>query len=137
MKKLITLLLFVTVTLTAQERGDNTLFIETDMQAVENLLLRNFYEIETLTDARFSTKPKPIEGSVYAYDLRVSLHGVMIDGKMMIYANYSFRGGTLTAETYSGRAEFHRRRLVGKRLAFDEMDYVFSQLGKTIIYQSR
>jgi hypothetical protein len=119
-----------------QKLDDNTLFIKTDLKGIENLLLINFYEVEKIDSIRFSTKSKPIEGSVYAYDLKVSLHGVIIGEELMIFANYSFRGGVGTQETYSGRASYQRRQNIGKRLAFDEMVRVFEQLDKPIIYKN-
>ena len=129
-------LLIMPLALFAQSRNDNALVIQSDMEGIESLLLKNFYKIAQINEERFATKPKPIEGSVYAYDLTVSLHGFIVEDELIIYANYSFRGGLGNQETYSGRADYQRRRNVGRRLAFDEMDRVFKQLKKPIEYRN-
>ncbi len=136
MKTLITLLLLTSFALSAQQRDDNTIIIENfgSFDKIETLLMMNFYEVE-INETRFSTKPKPIEGSVYAYDLNVSLHGFLVDGQLIAYANYTFRGGMMTAETYSGRARWSRRQNVGSRIAFDELQRVIKQLGYELSYR--
>ena len=133
---LLAILILAPITLIGQSRNDNALVIQTGMEGIESLLLKNFYEITHINEERFATKPKPIEGSVYAYDLTVSLHGFIADDELIVYANYSFRGGLGNQETYSGRADYQRRRNVGRRLAFDEMDRVFKQLKKPIEYRN-
>jgi hypothetical protein len=131
MKKLIIILFMFNIAF-AQDRGDNTLLINTSMDGIENLLLINFYEVERIDSLRFTTKPKAIQGSIYAYNLQVSLSGVIIDGQLMVYATNYFE---FDRKQYSSRSSFENRRLAGKRLAFDEMVKVFSQLNLPITFK--
>ena len=134
MKTLITLLLLTSFALSAQQRDDNTIIIENfgSFDKIESLLMMNFYEVE-ISETRFSTKPKPIEGSVIAIDLNVTLHGFLVNNQLITYATYTFRSGA--AETHSGRARWSGRRNIGSRIAFDELQRVIKQLGYELSYR--
>lgn len=142
MKKLftITAILF-TLTLSAQERGDNTIiitdFLKERIDDFETHLLMNFYQFQNIDKEifRFMTHPKPIEGSVYAYDLQVTMVGMLIGDDLIIYGNYSFEG--MGNARYSGRADYQRRQNVGRRMAFDELDKVVKGFGLPVRYEQR
>ena len=76
MKTLFTLIVLLTsFALNAQERGDNTIIIpnfpKERIDDLEMHILSNFYQFQNMDkdNIRFMTHPKPIEGSIYAYDL--------------------------------------------------------------------
>jgi len=140
MKKTITIILLLTsFALTAQDRGDNTVIIpDFPTERVDDLemhLLSSFYQLENFDkeNVRFMTSPKPIEGSVYASDLQVSIIGMLIGNDLVMYATYSFEG--MSNQRHSGRADYHRRSLVGRRLAFDELNKVAKEFGLPVKYE--
>jgi hypothetical protein len=124
-----------------QTRYDNTIVIENfdknHFSKIESLLIHNFYEVERFDTAtyRFNTKPKPIEGSIYANDLKVSLHGFILNNDLILYANYSFRSGIEATETYSGRARYTRKQNGGSTISFNEMNRVFKQFDEKLTYR--
>ena len=142
MKKLLTLLIIIlSLTGHAQQRGDNTIIIpdfpKDRIEDLETHLMMNFYQFQNIDkdNLRFMTHPKPIEGSVYASNLQVTMVGMLMGDDLVIYGNYSFEGsGT---QRHSGRADFHRRALVGRRMAFDEMDSVIKEFGLPVRYEQR
>ena len=142
MKPLLTIIAAViALTVSAQERNDNTIIIPNfpveRIDDFETHLMMNFYQFQNIDkdNLRFMTHPKPIEGSVYASNLQVTMVGMMIGDDLIIYGNYSFEG--MGNERYSGRADFQRRKLVGRRMAFDEINKVVKDFGLRVIYEQR
>ena len=141
MKTLFTLIVLLTsFVLNAQERGDNTIIIpnfpKERIDDLEMHILSNFYQFQNMDkdNIRFMTHPKPIEGSIYAYDLQLTIIGMLIGDDLVMYGTYSFNTGS---DSYSGRADFQRRKLVGRRMAFDELDKVAKGFGLPIRYEKR
>ena len=59
---------------------------------------------------------------------------MLIGDDLVMYGTYSFNTGS---DSYSGRADFQRRKLVGRRMAFDELDKVAKGFGLPIRYEKR
>jgi hypothetical protein len=132
MAKMLIIMLLIASSAMAQKNGDNTALIEnfSSFDELKTAIITNFYTLENFDSSGFSTKPKPTEGSVYAYDLKVSLHGVLIYGNLYLWSEYSFE---LQKNKYSGRGEFSRRSLIGKTIAFNEMKKIADQFNAQYI----
>ena len=142
MKQLLTIIAAViALTVSAQERNDNTIIIPNfpvdRIDDFETHLVMSFYQFQNIDkdNVRFMTHPKPIEGSVYAQDLQVTVYGMLIGEDLVLYATYTFHG--TGAQRHSGRADYHRRPLVGRRMAFDELNHTIKAFGLPIEYEQR
>ncbi len=141
MRKLFTIIgLIITIAIFAQDRGDNTVIITNfPTERIDDLELHfvsNFYQIQNMDkdNIRFMTHPKPIDGSVYAHDLQVTIIGMLIGNDLLMYANYNFES---SGNRYSGRADFHRRKNVGRRIAFDELVRVAEEFGLPLTFDNK
>jgi hypothetical protein len=142
MKTLTTLIaLLFTFCLAAQDRNDNTIIIpnfpKDRIDDLESHLMMNFYQFQNIDkeNIHFMTHPKPIEGSVYASNLQVTMVGMLVGGNLIVYGTYSFEG--TSNQRYSGRADYVRRQLVGRRMAFDEINKVIKEFGLPVRYEQR
>jgi len=64
---------------------------------------------------------------------------MMNDNQFIIYGNYTFEYNNLNGSMInaSGRVEYHKRKLIGKRLAFDEVVKVSKKINKQLNYASK
>ena len=57
-----------------------------------------------------------------AIEPELSINAIIEDYRITLYANYRFKGSNaLGGEEYSGRADYQKRKNVGRRLAFDQL----------------
>jgi len=127
----------------SQRNGDNIIKIENfkvnkDLTSIKKILIINgyeLYEFDTIV-GNFSTQPHPIEGSVYAYNLNVKIIGYIQNNDLILMANYSsqYPSGVGGMEDASGRAMYHTRKLIAKRLAFDELQRIALKIDPDLMY---
>jgi len=143
MKHFIITILFVTFSglvsgqNTKYKNDDNTFIIanfdQTKFANIQKILIINGYTIEKYdTDLKIiQTKPKPIAGSVYAYNLKNAIVCYINKTNLIIYSNYTFEYNNLNGgmTNASGKARYHRRKNVGSRIAFDETEKNVKQIG--------
>lgn len=120
--------------------GDNTIIVKKliDFNSLKRILINNGYSI-IKTDNEIGyvlTDYKPFEGSMIAVEPIMNIT-IMIDGNTIkMYSNYKFNGAQALGGTeYSGRADYQKRKNVGRRLAFDELEKFAQKLGNDIEYK--
>jgi len=132
MKKyaIIIVFLFCTIVTYSQNKKDNVITIPNfnmhqDFPKFKLNLLLNGYEFNSIDTALgyFSTEFHPIEGSVYAYNLKVKIIGIVQEGSFVLKAFYTSQYSDLNGgkSDASGRASYETRKNISKRLAFDEL----------------
>lgn len=133
---LITIML-LSLTGITQSRNDNTVIIPDftieQLKDVENALIKNFFQIALMDyeNGRFSTEPKPLQGGVFATDIRAVIHGFVDGNRLVLYANYEY---TANAQKNSGRAFWTRRQGTWPSVVFHEMLNVVEQLNQPFTY---
>ena len=145
MKKYLVIFLLTVISFSvfSQKKGDNVILIKdftekSDFSKVKRVLIMNGYEIyqfDTI-EKYFSTEFRPIEGSVYAYNLKVKILGYLQDNDLVLTANYTSQYSDLSGgmTDASGRASYENRKLIAKRLAFDELQRISLKIGSEITY---
>jgi hypothetical protein len=144
MSKFISLtLILISFTAFSQEKGDNVITIRNfteslNFSKVKRTLIMNGYEINQMDtiDNYFSTEFHPIEGSVYAYNLKVKILGFVKDNDLILTTNYTSQYSNLSGgmTDASGRASYEKRKLIAKRLAFDELQRISLKLNTELTY---
>ena len=138
----ILILIFCSVTIYGQSKGDNAITIKdfkkkTDFSSVKRILITNGYELKTFNTGEefFSTEFHPIEGSVYAYNLKIKIIGFVQDNDLVLTANYTSQyAGAVGMTDASGRASFEKRKNISKRLAFDELKRISLKINPELLY---
>ncbi len=145
MKKYLIFLFLVWMSFSAfsQKKGDNVITIKNfiskaDFSKVERVLIISGYEINQMDTIEnyFSTEFHPIEGSVYAYNLKVKILGYIKGDHLVLTANYTSQYSNLSGgmTDASGRASYHKRKLIAKRLAFDELQRISLKINTDLTY---
>ena len=144
MRKLLILILLLTSFFAfSQKKGDNVItiknFVEnSNFSQIKRILITNGYEINQMDtiDNYFSTEFHPVEGSIYAYNLNVKILGFIKDKDLVLTANYKSQYSNLSGgmTDASGRASYEKRKLIAKRLAFDELQRISLKINKELTY---
>jgi hypothetical protein len=144
-KKHLVILLLASISFSvfSQKKGDNVIMIKnftekSDLAIVKRILIMSGYEISQIdtTENYFSTELYPIEGSVYATNLKVKILGFVNDNNLVLTANYTSQYSNLSggSSDASGRASYENRKLIAKRLAFDELQRISLKINSDITY---
>jgi len=145
MKKLLVLIMITVLTWNcfSQSIGDNTIIVKnlnTDISgfnSIKKVLINSGYSI-IKTDEEIGyilTDYKPFEGSTIAIEPLANITIMFDNNSIKLYSNYKFKGSQAFGGEYSGRADFQKRKNVGRRLAFDEMVKLSQKLGTNIEYK--
>jgi len=131
------IIMFITFNLFGQPQvGDNTIIVkkDVDINFLMKILVKNGYGISEVDkdNGILTTKDKPLEGSVYASDLTVSITLITDSATVYMFGNYKFSS---LQYNYNGRATYEKRKLIGTRLAFDELELLAKEIGTEIQYK--
>lgn len=118
------------------QKEANTFIIENfnpdNFNKIQRTLIINGYSINNFNPElqTITTAPKPIEGSVYAYDLKNSIVCYIENNRLIVYSNYSFEYNNLNGSmtNASGRCRYSPRNNVGSRIAFDETENIVQKI---------
>lgn len=128
----------------AQIDGDNIIVIndfkeKAKFSEIKRVFIINGYELHQFDTlgGYFSTEYRPIEGSVYAYNLKVKILGFVDGNDLILTGNYTsqYSDGTGGMADASGQATFGKRKLIAKRLAFDEVRKMALKINDKLSYK--
>ncbi len=142
MKKLILFIscLILTSSIFSQKKGDNKIIIENfkSFSTIKRTLIIEGYELKNYSEEEeyFTTEFHPIEGSVYANNLKVKIKGYMLDSNLILTAEYTSEYSNVTGgqTQASGKATYFNRKLISKRLSFDELTRIAKKLSNEFKY---